>query len=335
MDIARHAINKEIPWVGFSKVLLGGIMILIMACTPQSSAKKEILADDNHIGILSFNLWEGGEKNNQSLDLSAEVIRISETGIAGLQEALSYNPDGSIKSDNTKNLAQILGWNLFTQGTSGIITRYSIVDSTENRLGVKLQLNNGMFLWFFNCHFNHMPYQPYQLAEKPYGDFPFITTEDEAVAFAIQARGEEVEKYISEIKMVMAEGWPVVIAGDFNEPSFHDWTPKAVDKNLCPIKVDWPSTKAFYDIGMKDAFRTVFPDETTHRGETWSSIDAPGEIHDRIDFILYAGKQLNAIEAQTIGYDDGKSYLGMENYPSDHRALCIHFSLAETADNEK
>jgi len=330
-----HFSSKQLTSRGLLNSFLTAILILFIACSHGSSVKKKKLPDETLSGILSFNLWEGGEKNGQPLDFSADVIRISEAGIVGLQEAVSYNPDGSLKSNNTKNLAHMLGWNSFTQGSSGIITRYSIVDSTENRLGVKLQIKDEMFLWFFNCHFNHMPYQPYQLADKPYGNFPFISTEDEAIAFAIQARGEEVENYISEIKMIVDEGWPVVLAGDFNEPSFLDWTPEAVDKNLCPLKVDWPSTKAFHDTGMTDAFRAVYPGETTHRGETWSSLDTPGELHDRIDFILYAGKQIKAIEAHTIGFDDGKSYIGMKNYPSDHRAVSIQFSLSEVTDSER
>jgi exodeoxyribonuclease III len=333
--ITMHFSSEQLTSRGFFNFFLTATLILLMACYHGSSAKKQKLPDDNLIGILSFNLWEGGEKNDQPLDYSAEVIRISGAGIVGLQETLTYNPDGSVKSNNAKNLAQMLNWNSFTQGSSGIITRYSIVDSTENRLGVKLQIKEGMFLWFFNCHFNHMPYQPYQLADKPYGDFPFIRSEDQAIAFAIQARGEEVSSYIREIEMVRDEGWPVVFTGDFNEPSFLDWTPEAVDKNLCPVKVDWPSTKAFHDTGMSDAFRAVYPNETTHRGETWSSIDNPGEIHDRIDFILYTGKQLSAVEAQTIGFDDGKSYIGVKNYPSDHRAVSIQFSLSEMTDSER
>jgi exodeoxyribonuclease III len=334
MEIARYAKLKKIYLFGLSGLFLTSIIILLPACSPGSSAKKSMVQDDDHIGILSFNLWEGGEKNNQTLDNSAEVIRISGAGIAGLQETLIYNRNGSVKSDNTKNLAQMMGWNSFAQGSSGIITRYPITDSTDNRLGVKLMTGEGKFLWFFNCHFNHMPYQPYQLANKPYGDFPFITTEEEAIAFAIQARGEEVKNYLDEIELVMTEGWPVVLAGDFNEPSFLDWTNKAAGMELCPVQVMWPSAKAFYDAGMRDAFRDVYPDETTHRGETWSSIDTPGEIHDRIDFILYAGKQLVAIDAQTIGYNDGKSYIDVENYPSDHRAVRVHFRWSDESEKK-
>jgi exodeoxyribonuclease III len=327
----------QMPGVVLMKMNLLGAMILCNLLTSCSSGKPvdgDIIPTEDLIGILSFNLWVGGEQNNQPLEYSADVIRISGADIAGLQETNSYNPDGSIKGRNTRNLAQMLGWNFFEQGSSGIITRYSIVDSTDNRLGIKLQIRDSMFLWFFNCHFNHMPYQPYQLAAKPYGDFPFISTEDEAIRFAIFARGGEVENYIREIEKVLVEGWPVILTGDFNEPSFLDWTQQSVDKNLCPLKVEWPSTKAFHHLGMTDAWRAVHPDETAHRGETWSSIDAPGEIHDRIDFILYAGKQLNAIEAHTIGFDDGKSYLGIINYPSDHRAVSVQFSLAEKPGNE-
>ena len=72
----------------------------------------------------------------------------------------------------------------------------------------------------FNCHLYYIPYQPYQLNGIPYGDYPFIDTEEEAVRFANEARREEVTRYQKDIQQVMKEGYPVFLTGDFNEPSF-------------------------------------------------------------------------------------------------------------------
>jgi exodeoxyribonuclease III len=275
--------------------------------------------------VLSFNIWVGGEAGGQPIDKSVEVIRLSEAMVAGIQEGHSYNSDGTFKSNNAMKIAEMLGWNYFSQGRSAIITSLSLVDSTAERRGVKLQLGENEYFWIFNCHLYHMPYQPYQLAGIKYGDFPFISTEQEAIDYANQTRREEISKYLKEIIEVMKEGWPVILTGDFNEPSFLDWTEKAKQSGIKPLKVEWPTTKSCAEIGMLDSFREVHPDEVSVTGETWSSLDTPGEIHDRIDFILFKGKYLKVEDSYTIGFNDGKSDKGMDDYPSDHRAVCTNF----------
>jgi exonuclease III len=295
--------------------------------TAEENINGQTTNNGDTLRVLTFNMWLGGEAGKQPLDKSLEVIRTSRAKIVGLQEACTYRREGSVQNDNGRKMAEVLGWNYFSQGSSGILTAYNIVDTTENGLGVKLQFKDDRFIWFFNCHLFHIPYQPYQLAGKRYGDFPFIGTEEEAVAFAESARGDEVKKYAGEIRQILHEGWPVILTGDFNEPSFFDWTQKAVDANLCPLKVEWPSTRFFYNLGLKDAFREFYPDEVEHRGESWSSIDTTGEIHDRIDFVLYKEKLLKVTCAKTIGFKDGKSDVGIDGYPSDHRAVCVSFLM--------
>lgn len=270
-------------------------------------------------------MWLGGEAEGFELEHSVEVITRSGAFVAGLQEVKSYQSDGTPKSDNGLKIAELLGWYHFDQGTSAIISKYPIIDSSPKRLGVKLALESGQYLWFFNCHFNHMPYQPYQLGSIPYGDFPYIETAGEAHAYAEMARGSEVQQYVQEMETLMAEGWPMILTGDFNEPSWLDWTERAVTAGLSPLKVDWPATRAMYHLGLTDAYRTIHPDEIMQRGETWSSIDSPGELHDRIDFIFYSGTSLEVLEASTIGGEDEISDIPIRNYPSDHRAVVATF----------
>jgi len=301
------------------------ILALFWACSPTVN-KNKTETDQDSLGVMTFNIWLGGQGGGQPIEKSAEVIRTSGAKIVGAQETYSYNPDGSVSSDNGLKIAKILGWNYFAQkGSHGILTKYAIVDSTENKLGVKLKIGNDRYLWFFNCHLYYIPYQPYQLASKSYGEFPFISTENEAIAFARSTREVEVNQYLLEIKRVLSDGLPVFLTGDFNEPSFQDWTEAAAKAGLCQLKVEWPSTKAFVDIGLSDAFRVWYPDEIKYPGKTWSSIDAPGEIHDRIDFVFYQGKNLKVIDAQTIGFKDGISDIVITDYPSDHRAVTVNF----------
>lgn len=303
------------------------ILSTVVACSAVVKQGGENMSNTTDtLGVMSFNMWMGGLAGGQPVERSAEVIRLSGAEVVGLQESKAYNADGSLLVHNGAKLAEILGWYFFEQqGSNAIISRYPIADSTAGKLGVKLRINNNRYIWVFNCHLFHMPYQPYQLAGKPYGDFPFINTEKEAISFAKATREADVSRYVAEIKKILSEGWPVMLTGDFNEPSFQDWSEKAVQAGLRKLKVVWPATKAFADLGMKDAYRLFYADEVKFPGETWSSIDEPGEIHDRIDFVLYHGKQIKVIDAQTMGKKDGKSGIGMQAYPSDHRAVFAKF----------
>ncbi len=302
-----------------SKVVVLLPFLFMFSCAPPAdSIQLQFTA-------LSYNMWLGGEAQGNPIEYSADVIMNSGAGVAGLQEVIAYPIDGAHKKDNGLLLAKIFGWHHFAQGTSAIISKYPIVDSTANRLGVKLALDSEKFVWFFNGHFNHMPYQPYQLASIPYGDFPFINTEEEAIIHALSARGDEMNLMIREIKSIMTDGWPVILTGDFNEPSWLDWTERSVEAGLCRIKVEWPATKAIHTLGLKDAYREVYPDETKHRGETWSSIDTPGELHDRIDFVFFSETLLKIVDATTLGGEDEISGVSLKNYPSDHRAISATF----------
>jgi len=309
--------------------MLRYIFLLIVLATTgclQNKPKSDLSIHENknEFGVLTFNMWVGGEAGKQSLDKSVEVIRASGAKLVGLQEIYGDNPYGPVRN-NAEKIAEMLGWNFLDQGGYGILSEFPFLDTAAAKMGVKIKINDDRLVWFFNCHLNYIPYQPYQLARIKYGNFPFISSEKEAVIYADSARGKEVREYLKEIHEKLPEGLPVILTGDFNEPSFQDWTQKAAESNLCQLKVEWPATKAFADIGMTDAFRAFYTDEVQNPGETWSSIDSPGEIHDRIDFIFFKGNELKVTGANTIGLPDGKSGIEIQDYPSDHRAVCVSF----------
>lgn len=280
--------------------------------------------DGESIKVLTFNMWHGGDAGNQPLSKSLELIRASGATIVCAQETRGH---GDPRPDNSAVIARELGWNHVDLGSSrAIFTKYGITHVTPSKNGAKIKIAENQYIWVFNCHLMYIPYQPYQLAGKPYGDFPFIRTEDEAVFWANEARGEKVKELAEEIKEKMKEEpWPVILAGDFNEPSHLDWTKKAAKAGIHLIKVEWPATKTFAATGLKDAWRTVHPDETAYTGETWTPVESDGEVHDRIDFILFAGKKLKITNAEIIGESNEKADIVIPGYPSDHRAVLATF----------
>ena len=278
------------------------------------------------VRVMTFNLWHGGDAGKQPLSQTAEVIRAAKADIVGLQETGGYEKEkGARRPDHGRKLAEMLNWHYLDQGErTGILSRFPIVTNTPRKWGAILRLPSGREVRMFNAHLMHAPYQPYQLVGIPYANGRFIKTADEAIAEARKARGDQLERLLSELKPALASGQPVFLTGDFNEPSHLDWTKRAAAAGRCPLAVEYPSTLAVTRAGMRDAFRVARPDEVVHPGWTWTPTtrpDDPKDRHDRIDFVFFAGARLTVQRCEVVGESTATSDLVVQPYPSDHRAV--------------
>lgn len=290
-------------------------LLLVVASLPAAAAE---------LRVMTFNIWVGGESGQQPLSQTAEVIRAARADIVGLQETHGSERDGR-RNDAGVELAKQLGWHYFNQGGSpGVLSRFPIVTNTPGKHGVIIRLPAGRDVHFFNIHFNHAPYQPYQLLNIPYANAPFIKTADEAVSESRKARGAEVAAALTDMKAALASGQPVFLTGDFNEPSHQDWTERAATAAKCPLPVPYPSTLAMVKAGLRDAFRVVHPDEVGRPGWTWTPTTRPTDPkdrHDRIDFIFFAGREVSVKRCEVVGESREFADLVVTPYPSDHRAV--------------
>jgi endonuclease/exonuclease/phosphatase family metal-dependent hydrolase len=301
---------------------------IILACLPGASLTA------SELRVMTFNIWVGGESGRQPLSQTAAVIRAAKADIVGLQETRGSARDGR-RNDAGAELAKLLGWHYQPQGGSpGILSRFPIVAHTPGRHGVVVRLADYRDIHFFNVHFNHAPYQPYQLLGIPYGDFPFIRTAEEAVRESRRARGGQVTNLLADMKDAFASGNPVVLTGDFNEPSHQDWTDRAAKTGMCPLPVAYPSTLALTNAGLRDAFRTAHPDEVARPGRTWTPLtrpDDPKDRHDRIDFIFFAGKAVTVKQCELVGEAGESADIVVTPYPSDHRAVVATLEIDSPA----
>ncbi len=323
------------------RVLLLAVASLIPAA---ASAADDASTRPDVVRVMTFNLWHGGDAGGQPLAQTVAAIRAARADVVGMQETGGYAPQGEERPDRSAEIARELGWHHFDQGArTAVISRYPIVSNTPSKWGVEVTLPSGRSLWVFNAHLKYTPYQPYQLVGIPYGDAPFLKTEADAIAAANQTRGAQVGRMLKEVAAVKGRG-AAVVTGDFNEPSHLDWTKAAARAKRCPLPVRWPSTAAIVEAGFVDAYRTVHPNPVRRPGLTWTPtkpVGAPGERHDRIDFILARGlagdepadegSDVEVQSAEVVGESPTMADVVVAPYPSDHRAVVAELKISGDA----
>ena len=231
--------------------------------------------------VMTLNLYHGGTRLGQPLSQTVKAIQAANADIVGLQETENTNGDSAVE------IAKLLKWHHFAQGgRTSVISRHPIVGHTPRKWGVHIKLPDGRTIHAFNAHFHYIPYQPYQFAKIPYGDFPYITTEKEAIYWANEARGHQVTSLLSDLNGSLKSGVVCFLTGDFNEPSHQDWTKAMADAGRVPAQTAYPATSRITKVGMTDGFRAVHADPLKKSGWTWTPTTKPSDPkdrHDRID----------------------------------------------------
>ena len=314
-----------------TKLIFGWIVAVAMIHSFCSDSEFASAAQPNHVKVMSFNIWVGGEAGGAPLAQTVKVIEQSGADIVGLQETHGRSDGDGRRRDNAKEIADQLGWHHVDQGRrNAIISRYPIEATTPQKHGATIHLGNESRVEFFNIHFAASPYQPYQILQIPYGNAPFIKTENEAIEWANRSRGKQVESLLQELAESLKSGRVVVLTGDFNEPSFQDWTTRNCQAGGCPLKVVYPATKRIADAGMIDSYRHVYPDEIDKPGFTWTpitSVGDPKDRHDRIDFVFVGRSRAKIVHSMVVGESRKNAGLVINPWPSDHRAVLTHLLI--------
>jgi endonuclease/exonuclease/phosphatase family metal-dependent hydrolase len=274
------------------------------------------------ISFMSQNIFYGGDDYNLrtgnycavlngcplALHHLAHIIRASGADVVGVQEAEA----------NTSKLARLVGhW--YASPRAHVISRYPIIDPPHSRGAyVFIEPTPGRVVAMANTHLPSTPYGPYK-SQKGWSRQRVLDLER-------TLRLPEIEKTIHALRPLAKKGIPVVLTGDFNSPSYLDWTPAAArHRPLVPYSVVWPASKALADAGFVDSYREVYPSPVAHPGFTWSPGGPETRRHDfpdRIDWVLHAGPA-TAVDSKLIGEVGGPGVdLGFgPPYPSDHRGV--------------
>jgi endonuclease/exonuclease/phosphatase family protein len=268
--------------------------------------------------VMSFNLREGGVHGQFAAVVAA--IEAGGADVVGLQE-----PFG-----RTRRIAAALGW--YAAPSLHTISRFPILQpqSSRGRYGWLL-VRPGQVVTIANVHNPSWPYGPtLVLNARPL---------EKVLDNERQVRLPWMRPYLRALEPIVAAGEPVFFTGDFNSPSWRDWTPEVVDEigwqpptveHRGPrYAVQWPVSLEMEAAGFRDSYREKYPDPVTAPGYTWTPGHpkvGPRDVFDRIDFVWAAGPS-KTIGSRIVGDADDVTDVVVEPWPSDHRAVISSFRV--------
>ncbi|MEV6983716.1 endonuclease/exonuclease/phosphatase family protein [Sphaerisporangium sp. NPDC051017] len=336
-----------------ASAVAGPIDLNIASSTPPKPAVGGV----SELNVLSFNLWNGASGIPNGPGEVAKIIQQTDTDVAFLPE----------KNNAPAQIAAILGYQQLTATDTGIISRYPILASTTvgGRWTKAILDVNGTEVAVYGGHLEYRWYSEYlpraygpgavgnwPQAWKGWGELPAPVTDVKTILDmnAQSGRIQSAEQVLADAAIEQEKGRPVLVGGDFNEPSVQDWT--EATKDLFDHRgtvVPWQTTKTLLDGGLLDSFRVEHPDPVRNPGITWPSYNpiaqttwAPkADERDRIDYIFYApGDNIALTSSQLVGpqktvvrnvgvADDSDDVIFTPNavWPSDHKAVLSTFRI--------
>jgi exonuclease III len=281
-----------------------------------SSSPPEPTASPTTLKVMEFNIEYGGD----TVDFSkvVEAVKKAQPDVIGLEEA----------ETNTGRLAKAAGYPYWSNATQ-VISRFPILEPPDAKGNyVYVQVRPGYGVALANVHLPSDDPGPHAIRRG--------VPVEKVVATENKLRLPYIQTELEVLPPLAKQGMPTFLVGDFNAPSWRDYTKEVVGtRDYVKYVVDWPVSRAVEAAGFTDSWRLVHPDPLTSPGLTWWAARPkvegwnPGawEPQDRIDFIYSAGPA-KATAAQLAGEKGGPEVtFAVDPWPSDHRSVMTTFEV--------
>lgn len=312
--------------------------------------------------VLQWNIWQEGTSVPGGYDaIVNEIVRLQPDFVT-FSEVRNYNQTNF----NARMCASLrekgLQYDSFFSHDTGLLSKHPITDSltvfplsedhgTVHRLTAEV---NGHKVAVYTAHLDYLNcayYNARGVDGSTWKEIPLPTSVEEILAVNVASRRDDgIRSFIAQAEKDLANGYRVIVGGDFNEPSHLDWIEK--NKDLYDhngFVVPWTVTTLLEEAGFIDSYRQIYPNPLTHPGFTFPSDNlakatekltwAPkADERDRIDFIFYKGKGLSAKKAVIFGpkgsivrnqrvqeTSKDKFLLPLDVWPTDHKGLLVTF----------
>lgn len=314
--------------------------------------------------VLQWNVWQEGTKVPGGYEaIVDEIVRLMPDFVT-LSEVRNYN--------NTRFCDRIVAslrergatYYSFYSYDTGLLSRHPITDSTtvypekdDHGSIYRLTASVGSqrvaiytgHLDYLNCaYYNVRGYDG-----STWKEISLPTSAEEVLKVnTASLRDDAICDFLVAARKDIANGYSVVIGGDFNEPSHLDWV--EANKHLYDhngLVIPWTVTRLLEDAGFVDSYRAIYPNPLTHPGFTYPADNpqcavnkltwAPkADERERIDFIFYHPSQgLKATKAVVFGprgsivrservqETSSDEFLAPKGvWPTDHKGLLVTFT---------
>jgi len=313
--IARHILPGP---GGLLAALVLALGLALIGCSSSGGAGSSPTpsASPMTLKVMEFNVEYGGTQ--VSFAKVVEAVKQAQPDVIGLEEA----------ETNTGRLAKAAGYPYWSNATQ-VVSRYPLLEPPEAKGNyLYVQVQPGRCVALANVHLPSD--QPGPQAIK--GGAPV----EKILAAEEKARLPYIQTELEVLPPLAKRGIPTFLVGDFNAPSWRDYTAAVVGtRDYVKYVVAWPVSKAVEAAGFTDSWRAVYPDPLKSLGLTWWAARPkvagwnPGRHapQDRIDFIYSAGPA-KATAAQLAGEQGGPEVtFAVDPWPSDHRAVMSTFEV--------
>ena len=261
--------------------------------------------------VTSFNIWHGGNRSGKEIGRQRLIDILKQTNSDAFMIIETYG--------SGEELADALGYYLYLISTNlSILSRYPISETYKvfdpfHSGGLQVLLPGGQKVNLFCIWLSSYP-QYFIKGLTSDESWPLDQYMEEENA----SRGAEMKEILEEMVpyLRVADSIPLVVGGDFNSGSHLDWIEETAFMHNGYI-VPWPVSKALEKAGFRDSFRELHPDPQKSPGISWSPTRT-FPLKDRIDYIYYMGKSLEAIKSEVIGQHP-------VSFPSDHAGISTEF----------
>ncbi|MDR3193999.1 MAG: endonuclease/exonuclease/phosphatase family protein [Tannerella sp.] len=318
--------------------------------------------------VLQLNVWVHGVNVTGASGGIVDLIEQTDPDVVLLCE-LDAGSEAPLTQQLIKELEK-RGKTYYGDGKNvqtGILSKYvlekpSVLLPTKevNRPVVKAYVTvNGQTVAIYSAHLDHRHYAPYlsrgyDAVTWEKADAAVTHPDSILVANRVALRDEAIRGFIRDARSETQKGHPVIIGGDFNEPSHLDWLADTKDvRDHGGAVVPWDVSLMLAQAGYLDAYRQLFPDALTHPGFTWPAGNVSAKLtdlycapdadeRDRIDFIYYYPQPgVTLSDARIVGPDASVSHgqiaadetadarIELDGiWPSDHKGNLAVFRIA-------
>jgi len=264
----------------------------------------------DQLKIMSWNIWHGGRRFGKIVGLQ-RVIDIIKSSNADIVTLIETYGSGEIIADSLGYYFYLISSNLSIMSRFPIIETHRVFRASRCG-GVTLDIGKGEKVKVYCTWLHYLPNVKENIIVNGMAPEDLIKEEG-------NTRHSEIIQILKEIKpaIMNADEVPVIMCGDFNTGSHLDWI-EATKSVHYGYVVEWPVTLEMERAGFIDCYRKIRPNPISDPGYTSSpryiTTTENSVVRNRIDYIFYKSRKLEATEAIALEYHPVK-------FPSDHAAV--------------